>query len=133
MKKSVLILSILLFSITLLFAQTTDDSEDFEILKNNLAEAVEQRNFHDAKLVLAELYPLMKAELKESKKSLHSIKKMDNPAIDPKKLARDIERKAELVETIKQLMDASPAAIRVKSKDLLVMVEEFDDLRLALN
>jgi hypothetical protein len=91
-----------------------------------MEQAVEQRNFHDAKAYLDELFPIMKEEIKKGKKTLATLEKEANPdAVD---YAKRLERKSELYESMKSVVDISAAAFRVKIDDIMTMVKEFDDL-----
>ena len=121
---------LLIFFTFMLSAQAVSvgEEESFSILSKKLHKAMEVRNFHVARETIEELMPLMKQQLKEDKKTLSSLKKSEEPEINPKSFEKDLERKTELYESLKKLIDASPAALRVKSETIKQEVEEFIDL-----
>jgi len=105
-----------------------EDKESFEKLSDKLDRAIEARDFHVAREAIEELIPMMKDELKKHKKLLSGLKKEDSPDADPEEYARKLERKTELYESLKDLVDISPAALRVKSERIQSDVQEFIDL-----
>lgn len=109
-------------------AVSVSDEESFEMLSDKLHKAMEVRNFHVARETIEELMPLMKQQLKEDKKTLSVLKKADEPEIDPKTFEKNYKRKTELYESLKKLVNVSPAALRVKSDLIKKEVKEFIDL-----
>ncbi|MFT6883076.1 MAG: hypothetical protein ACJAVY_001878 [Marinoscillum sp.] len=99
--------------------------ETFEVLSTKLDKAIEQRNFHVAREAIEELLPLMKEEIKKDKKTLASLKKTNEPEIDPEAFEIKLNRKSELFESLKASVDISPAALRVKSEEIKKEVDEF--------
>lgn len=118
---------ILWLSITPLFlmASSNSDKDKFEELTDQLNEAIDARNFQAARTTLEELMPLMKENLKEDKKQLSELKKEDSPQIHPEQFEQQYNRKAELYDTFKKLVDVSPAALRGKSQLIKEGITEF--------
>lgn len=121
----------LFLALTLLFvvynAQSAEKSEDFIKAKQAFTKAVESHNYRDAKNSLQELLPLMKSDIKLSKKSINSLKKEGDAAV-VKQAQSDLERKEEIYKSLSHLVDVSPAALRVKATQILELVVEFDEL-----
>ncbi len=121
----------LFLALTLLFvvfnAQSSEKSEDFIKAKQAFTKAVESHNYRDAKSSLQELLPLMKSDIKVSKKSIHLLKKEGDKDL-LKQAASDLERKEEIYKSLSHLVDVSPAALRVKANQILELVVEFDGL-----
>ncbi len=121
---------ILWFSIApfFLLANLNSDTEKFELLSEQLNEAIEARNFAEARTTIEELMPLMKESLKADKKRLSTLKKEDSPGEDPAVFEQKLERKTELYNSLKKLVGISPAALRVKAKLIKAEVSEFINL-----
>ena len=109
-------------------ASSVNEEESFEILSKKLEKAIEIRNFHVARETIEELMPLMKKELKEDKKILSELKKESSPEQDADSFEKNLKRKTELYESLKDLVEVSPAALRVKSEVIRKQVQEFIDL-----
>ncbi|MFY0606684.1 MAG: hypothetical protein JXR10_08215 [Cyclobacteriaceae bacterium] len=107
---------------------TGEEKEVFEQLSTKLETAIEGRNFHDAREAIEELMPLMKDELKRNKKELSLLKKAEEPEIEPSVFEKNLVRKTELYNSLKDLVGVSPAALRVKSEKIKKDVEEFIEL-----
>ncbi|MEQ8473135.1 MAG: hypothetical protein RIC35_18210 [Marinoscillum sp.] len=110
------------------FANGDVKDEKFEQLSQKIEEAIDARNFQDARNALEEIMPLMKEELKHNKKELSDLKKSDEPEKDPTEFERQINRKKELFDSLKETVDISPAALRVKSESIKKDVKEFVSL-----
>lgn len=108
-------------------ARSSEKSEDFIKAKEAFSKAVESNNYREAKQFLEELLPLMKYDIKQSKKSIHSLKKEDADDL-LKQSEKALDRKAEIYKSLSHLVDVSPAALRVKAKNILKLVLEFDEL-----
>lgn len=121
----------LFLALTLLFVvfntQSSEKSEDFVKAKQAFAKAVGNHNYRDAKSSLEELLPLMKTDIKDSKKSIHTLKK-EGDKDSLKQAVNDLERKEEIYKSLSHLVDVSPAALRVKANQILELVVEFDGL-----
>lgn len=104
------------------------DGNDFQALVSRLDNAVASRNFQDARAVLDVIMPLMKDELKEAKKTLSSLKKEDSPSENPEEYASRLQRKTELYNDLRELVDSSPAALRVRAEAISRDIKEFIDL-----
>ncbi|WP_258099001.1 hypothetical protein [Marinoscillum pacificum] len=121
---------VLWMSVTPLFliASGTSDKAKFEELSDQLNEAIDSRNFQEARTTMEELMPLMKEILKENKKQLTELKKSDTPEEDPEQFETNLNRKTELYDTFKKLVEVSPAALRGKSQLIKDGITEFVNL-----
>lgn len=94
-----------------------------------LEKAIADRKFADAKEVVNQIIPWMKQDIKEDKKTLGQIgKSIDESELDKKTFSNNLNRKNKLYQSTKHLVESSPAAIRVKGKDLVKMVNEYASL-----
>ena len=132
MKTSLKLMAVVLIGIVIISGKGVTlkggPESDFGELKNNLDAAIESRNFKEAKDLIAELFPLMKEDIKKSKKTLAGYHKDPDPDISPEIFEANLERKHELLDNMKHLVDASPAALRAKSNDIIAMIDEFNRL-----
>lgn len=120
-------LLILLFAAPALCWSGGEDKENIELLSARLNEAIDSRNFHDARETIDELMPLLKEQLKDDKKYLAELKKdADSSVAD--NFEKNLNRKTALYESLKKLVDVSPAALRVKADQIKSDVKEFLDL-----
>ena len=93
---------------------------------SKLQKAIEVRKFGDAKDIVNEIIPWMKLDIKKDKKILSQIgKTIDESKIDKKDFSTALKKKNKLYESTKHLVETSPAAIRVKGKDLVKLVNEY--------
>ncbi|MFT6868475.1 MAG: hypothetical protein ACJA08_003329 [Cyclobacteriaceae bacterium] len=99
--------------------------ENFVALSEQLDQAVELRDFHKAREVIDELLPMMKEDIKTSKKTLNSLKKEENPEIPADQYEIKLNRKAEIYESVKHTIELSSASLRVKSSQIVSEVDEF--------
>ncbi|MEQ9422916.1 MAG: hypothetical protein RJQ09_00765 [Cyclobacteriaceae bacterium] len=106
------------------------EKAEFQSLTSELEQAVEVRNFKKVKEVVAVMVPLMKEEIKSNKKDLSAYKKgkLEVVSFDAKTVENNLERQQEILDNLEDLSKASPAALRVKSKTVLSLVEEFTSL-----
>lgn len=88
--------------------------------------AIDNRKFADAKELINELLPLLKRDIKEAKKILSAFNKSGSD--EAVEFQNNYNRRSELYKSAKALIESSPAAIRVKGKDLIVMLNEYLDL-----
>lgn len=109
-------------------ANKDGDEESIQSVSAKLEKAIGMRKFADAKELISVLMPLMKKDIKESKKTLAHIQKGLETGMDLKDYSQKLNRKNELYESTKGLIESSPAAIRVKGKDLVNMVNEYAGL-----
>ena len=121
-----LILAIAFLSLSHTSEASNEDA--FEKLSGKLEEAIEKRNFQEARMAIEKLLPLMKSTLKEEKKLIHELKKAEKPELDPELLQKKYDRKVELYDSLKKLVNISPAALRVKAKLVKEEVNEFIEL-----
>ncbi len=106
---------------------SSNENEEFIEAKNDLNLAIEDRNFKLAKDVIQNLFPLMEDEVKKNKKSLSKLRK-EGSEEEVSAYRESLDRKTELVKSMKHLVDASPAALRAKAPSVLKMVQEFGEL-----
>lgn len=102
--------------------------DTFMELTQRLEEAIEVRNFQEARNAIEQLLPLMKDVLKSDKKTLAELKKADEPEVSPEEFEVDMKRKTELYNSLKKLVNISPAALRVKADLIKKEVKEFVEL-----
>jgi|GEM_PF-1232182 nucleoid DNA-binding protein len=98
------------------------------ILAEQLVKAVEVRNFQSAREIMDKMFPLMKKELKEDKKRLAELLKEENPDVSHREFKYQYDRKKEVLEFVKEVVESSPAALRVKSKIILSEIGTFAKL-----
>lgn len=133
--KNIIIISILLISFMPHAVLPADpdssgtEKDEIELIVDNLESAFDNRNFKVVKEELQKLVPIMKEDIKGSKKDLHALEKSDNPPIDPSEYAEMLNRKHEIYDSVKDLMDVSPAAIRARSTMVIEMIKEYHILR----
>lgn len=99
--------------------------ESFVALSKQLENAVGSRDFHEAREIVDKLLPLMKADIKVSKKILSGLKKEEQPVIPVEEYDKKYNRKIELYDSVKHLIELSPAALRGKSDLIVEEVDEF--------
>jgi hypothetical protein len=114
------------------FVKDKKDKEsklDIQQVSQKLELAVELRKFADAKDLVGKIIPWMKQDIKDGKKKLSQIgKSIDESTINKKEFADKLKKKSKLYESTKHLVETSPAAIRVKGKDLVKLVNEYATL-----
>ncbi len=123
-----MLLSILCLLPLFLFGKTGTDKSKIEQLSEQLSEAIDARNFRNARVTMTEMIPLMKDILKAEKKELAVLKKAESPEKDPNSFEKNLERKKELYNSFKKLVEVSPAALRGKSQMIKDGVKEFTQL-----
>ncbi len=99
--------------------------ENFVALSEQLDQAVELRDFHKAREVIDELLPIMKEDIKVSKKTLTGLKKEENAETTVADYEIMLNRKVELYESVKRTIELSSASLRVKSTQIVSEVNEF--------
>lgn len=105
--------------------QDTGDGVSFVALADQLNQAIEARNFSDARETIEQLLPLMKKELKESKKILTTLQKAENPETDPALYVEAFNKKSQIYDALKEVSDGSVAALRAKSEQIKRDIGEF--------
>lgn len=126
--KSVLSSLFVLFIVTTSYADNQQDESRILVLAQELNKAVEVRNFHSAREIMDKMFPLMKKELKADKKRLSELRKAEKPEVSPQEFKSNYEKKKEVLEFVEQLLDSSPAALRVKSKTMISEIGTFVEL-----
>ncbi len=107
---------------------TDTSSDEFSEARKNLEEALDSRDFHEAKILIETMFPLMKEEVKNGKRELSELKKTNTPEAELDKLKNGLDRQSELIDDMKHIVKASPAAIRAKVSLIRDMIKEFDEL-----
>lgn len=126
---SVALLILILTSFSSIDKKEKEGEMNIKTASSNLQKAIEARKFGDAKDVVNEIIPWMKLDIKKDKKTLSQIgKTIDESEIDKKDFSTALKKKNKLYESTKRLVETSPAAIRVKGKDLVKMVNEYVSL-----
>lgn len=124
-----LIVAVVFFTLaTTAFAETAGSINEYQEISKKLEAAVLENNYKEAKLSLFELIPLMKQNIKESKKSISQAKKTNDPDLSPDDMMKVLKRKAEIYDKLDHIATSSPAAMRVKAKEVLSLIKEFDSL-----
>ncbi|MEQ8238244.1 MAG: hypothetical protein RIA69_03485 [Cyclobacteriaceae bacterium] len=123
--KSVVSFLFFLLITTASYANNQQGDSSIPALVEELNEAVEVRNFHSAREIMDKLFPLMKKELKADKKRLSELTKEENPEMSPEEFKSNYDRKMEVLEFVEQLLNSSPAALRVKSKTMISEIGTF--------
>lgn len=86
--------------------------------------AVSVRNFKSAQEQLDILFPLIKKEIKESKKELHNLEKSQDVSA-AQEMQLSIERKLEIEASLMQISSGSSASLRVQSDNAVLLVKEY--------
>ena len=103
-----------------------DKEEGIQSLFGKLEKAVNGRHFENAKEAVNKMLPLMKKDIKEGKKMLSSWDKGVNKSkLDKQTFASQLVTKNEIYTSTKALINSSPAAIRVKGKKLVDLLNEY--------
>jgi hypothetical protein len=128
--KKISILIILLVYSTLGFTASKTPSnsnniESFNQLFNQLESAVAARNFIEVREVLEALMPIMKEDIKLSKKMMSTVKKDGITQDKLNILTENYNKKNEIYETITHLMEVSSAALRVKATVIVAQTDSF--------
>ncbi len=119
------ILLILLSSSLGANAAAKGNSKDFDELSQKLETAIVDQNYKDAKQSLYELVPMMKQNIKETKKNISEVKKSNPENVSIEVLQEQLKSKLEIYDRLHHIVNTSSAAVRVKAKDILSMVKEF--------
>ena len=104
------------------------ESEEYQRTAGQLQQALENRDYKGAKVSLNELLPLMKEDIKECKKSISEAKKSDTDSEVLSEMKATLKRKSEIYDSLEHLLTVSPAAIRVRAKQVITIVGEFEEL-----
>jgi hypothetical protein len=128
--KKISILIILLVYSTLGFTASktptnSNNIESFNQLFSQLESAVAARNFIEVREVLEALMPIMKEDIKLSKKMMSTVKKDGITQDKLNILTENYNKKNEIYETITHLMEVSSAALRVKATVIVAQTDSF--------
>ena len=123
---SLVVLILILTSFSSIDKKGKEGEMNIKAASSKLQKAVEARKFGDAKDVVNEIIPWMKLDIKKDKKTLSQIgKTIDESEVDKQDFSTVLKKKNKLYESTKHLVETSPAAIRVKGKDLVKLVNEY--------
>ena len=126
---TILVLVLVLSSFSSVDKKDKEGGVNIKSASSKLQEAILQRNFADAKEVVNEILPWMKLDIKNDKKTLSQLgKSADETEINKKDFSATLDKNNKLYKSTKKLVETSPAAIRVKGKDLVKLVHEYADL-----
>lgn len=120
-----LVIVVLVGLISAKSASSDVNIENFVALSEQLDQAVELRDFHKAREVIDELLPIMKEDIKVSKKTLTGLKREENAETTVADYEIMLNRKVELYESVKRTIELSSASLRVKSTQIVSEVNEF--------
>lgn len=131
-------LKFVILSLTLVFMgfsassenlNNSDDSlkEEIKEASDSLNAALQEKNYKVAKQALDLLFPLMKKDIKLSKKEVADLKKSGEKQAS-KQLAGDLKRKEDIHDLLHAMVDSSSAGLRVKSNTVKLLVEEYLEL-----
>lgn len=107
---------------------TPKEREEIETMCSELQEAIEHRKFADAKEVISVLMPLLKKDIKTSKKVIATYQKQKVERSELENFVEKYNRKVSLYASAKKLIESSPAAIRVKGSNLINMLNEYSEI-----
>ncbi len=102
------------------------DREAFNSKRTELGKALDNRNFSKAKSILKELFPLIKKDIKEGRKEYSRAEKANSADLDD--IKRVLSMKNDLYESMKSLVDVSTVALRARSDDFKLMIDQYGDL-----
>jgi len=106
-----------------------DKEENIEALNSAFEKAVNTRHFDSAKESVNKMLLLMKKEMKESKKMLSSWDKGNVESdMDKSTFAKQMKTNNDVYVSIKKLVDSSPAALRVKGKQAITILNNYKSL-----
>lgn len=107
-------------------ARTNDETlvEQIKMSADSFDIALEQRNFKLAKEHLEMIFPLIKKELKASKKQLHEFEKSGEKA-KVKELKAALKQKTQIHAKLHAIVDNSSAALRVRSRDIQTLIADY--------
>ena len=123
-----LILTTSTASSSVVFNSKSEDVESFNALYDKLETAVASRDFMEARSVLESLMPIMKDEIRNSKKELSSMKKDGASVQSIQEFTDRYMKQSEIYESIDHLMEVSSAALRVKANVIVAQADTFRSL-----
>lgn len=125
----VMITVLIAFSTNAIAAEKADDTllEDIKTSSELFENALEVKNYKEAKEHLEVLFPLLKKELKLAKKHIQELKKTGESA-QAKTEGKKLKRKGEINDKLHSIVEASSAALRVKADYVRSLVNEYNDL-----
>ena len=119
----------ILTSIILLYSSLMGVSEEYDKTKAEILLAVDARNFIEVKELLTDIMPLMKADLKTEKSELMEAKKITSKE-EFSTLKEVFDQKFAIYKRMDHLLGVSPAAVRARSDQLILMLNRYEELSL---
>ena len=107
---------------------TGSDKIEFHKMRVQLDAAFEKRNFTEVKSILDELFPLIRKDIKATKKRLSQAQKGGQTNRIVLDLTDNLSGKEELYESMKSLVGISTAALRARADHFKSMINQYDDL-----
>ena len=111
----------------ILFSSFFGLSEEYEKTKTEITQAVEQRNFQKVKVLLTDLMPLIKENIKKDKKSFQELKKSESKETLTL-LEEKINQKSEIYDKFSHILKVSPAAVRGRSSQILALLDQYGEI-----
>jgi len=102
-------------------------AEEYEKSQTQIEQAVEARDFHQVKELLIELMPVLEEDIRKSKKYYGEVKKSAEKE-EVKLIKEKLNRKVEIHDDLDHLLEVSPAAVRVRSSQIVKLVKELNEL-----
>lgn len=121
----ILIFSLFTFSSSDASAKGNENTKIYRKLFNKLEIAVAARDFKEVPTILEALMPIMKEEIKVSKKAASNLKRSGTDSVF---VAQSLERyykQIDIYASMEHLMDVSTAALRVKANIIVAQADAF--------
>ena len=100
-------------------------SDTYDKTQAQIENAIEERDFLTVKVLLNDLLPIIKEDIKEDKKALNENKQNQELAND---LSIALDKKNEIYHKLHHLLKVSPAAVRVQSGEIVKLLNEYKTL-----
>ena len=110
-------------------AKAPDDEliAEIKLSADSFEKAVEKRNFKEAKEHLEALFPLIKKEMKQSKKYINELEKSGQKSA-AKEIKATLKQKTEIHDKLHGIVDVSTAALRGRATAVSTLVKDYIDL-----
>ncbi|GAB4249960.1 MAG: hypothetical protein Tsb0034_29260 [Ekhidna sp.] len=114
---------------SLVYGGAEFSEEAYNKAQHDLENALEQSNFALAKESLNDLMPLMKEDIKYTKKML-KVEKKEGDAAYVAELKEALDRQETILDRLEHMTNVSPAALRASAAKSISLVKEFRKLSL---
>lgn len=101
--------------------------EDIKGFAESFKKAMDVRNYAEAKEALDELFPLIKKEMKLTKKEVSFLEKSGEQEA-AKAMEEALDRKTEIHDQLHAIVDESSAGLRARADNVVTLVSEYIDL-----